>query len=1035
MPKPMLPQLTAGAPLPPISQRGQWEQRPWVDLANLALSLDDAGAVAADVRLDAIPDVWARILGFAMALFDPNHPLHEQTVSAFRGFLAMLALANRHAYRVQTAIVAIAPPGDFLDVMHQLMPDAGFDELTVFFLADNVQQQVIGTTSPLTLVCPNEGIHLNLLAIVPWWGGNRFQDPSESLHPVDRQDLAAWLHHQLLLPLSGLHPRLEYEIKVFRNALLGLPRGAAAHPAAPPLVAGFGGVAGFTQLLAPVAERSDVAIQNLRGGPAARTLLVLDPGLPAAWGLPAAGICFFGGFNYAYALAQVPGVRRNVLGAIMLPANTEWRRPDDFFTDTLVVIQQGGALPGAIQIEGQNGNPNETPLLPVKPELADFLPAVELARRASFHMLGNGIRVSIQLPLAAGRNYEISKTYGADAITRTLVPPVLEVYPDFSHPNWRLYYTFWCNGGDPNAFRAEPLGDWNRAQENIDALQVEVQELSAPPEYFVCSHNGEPIGLIPIALRPLQVQGGLALRAGVDFGTTNSHVALLDPNVAAAMPQSLQLDGPTHHVTSVPAGWLAEYPWRFFLPDRPQAAPFLSLFRRRVPALGAAALAPLRDGHILFWSQAVHRHLGGPTVVARPKWTPGNTAVIEAYLEQLALHTSVQAFRQGAGALEWRWALPSAFTPAVRANFLHLWTRVLDWITRTTGIHTASPGGAPLWTTESVATAIHFTDSGAQPAAGAVFIDMGGGTSDISVWQNQRLLWQTSLILSANELLLEPLFVRRATVIGVLLGGLGLDPAWIASLISARGFLPFAIQFDALLKAYGADILRNLLNPPQPIVDLVGLISLGLGGLFYYTGLIMQSLRRQGTFADTVAGQEAIPTVCLGGNGSALLHWTAGGNWDPSALMNQVFGQFVHPQVRVVERTQHPKEEVARGLVSNSAFAGAVPWGAAVAAVGDAVVAGESFDGRSALDHLTGNDLAAGLNQINICQLEEFVQDYTNQVTCLGLAVPNVPQGLFAAVRQDVIQWAANQRGRPVQDIAVEPLFVVGLKALIRRLT
>jgi cell division ATPase FtsA len=42
------------------------------------------------------------------------------------------------------------------------------------------------------------------------------------------------------------------------------------------------------------------------------------------------------------------------------------------------------------------------------------------------------------------------------------------------------------------------------------------------------------------------------------------------------------------------------------------------------------------------------------------------------------------------------------------------------------------------------------------PGIGAAFIDIGGGTSDISIWQNNKLLLPSSIRLSGDQIILDP---------------------------------------------------------------------------------------------------------------------------------------------------------------------------------------------------------------------------------------------------------------------------------------
>ena len=89
-----------------------WDFRPVSELKTIANSLSVSLRPGfSSYAIDAIPDLWARLLLFDFALREPNHPLHEASISAFQGFLSFLALLSG-----STAVKAIdRPSGDQLN--------------------------------------------------------------------------------------------------------------------------------------------------------------------------------------------------------------------------------------------------------------------------------------------------------------------------------------------------------------------------------------------------------------------------------------------------------------------------------------------------------------------------------------------------------------------------------------------------------------------------------------------------------------------------------------------------------------------------------------------------------------------------------------------------------------------------------------------------------------------------------------------------------------------------------------------------------
>ena len=117
------------------------------------------------------------------------------------------------------------------------------------------------------------------------------------------------------------------------------------------------------------------------------------------------------------------------------------------------------------------------------------------------------------------------------------------------------------------------------------------------------------------------------------------------------------------------------------------------------------------------------------------KWADNtqDRQLIWIFLEQLLIMIAAEARAAGVNNLEMQWSYPSAFSEPRRRNFSTFWkTRVrsLD-VAQSVGIEPEEG------VTESVAACRYFVqEHGATIAADepTVFIDIGGGTTDIAVW-------------------------------------------------------------------------------------------------------------------------------------------------------------------------------------------------------------------------------------------------------------------------------------------------------------
>src|SRR5436309_850049 len=89
--------------LPPIITRdglnyptpGAWIRNvSFNKLATLAKNLDTSKSRTNTDKLHSVPTPWARLLLFETALFERDHPAHEEVRAQWRGLLGLIGLAN-----------------------------------------------------------------------------------------------------------------------------------------------------------------------------------------------------------------------------------------------------------------------------------------------------------------------------------------------------------------------------------------------------------------------------------------------------------------------------------------------------------------------------------------------------------------------------------------------------------------------------------------------------------------------------------------------------------------------------------------------------------------------------------------------------------------------------------------------------------------------------------------------------------------------------------------------------------------------------
>jgi hypothetical protein len=474
--------------------------------------------------------------------------------------------------------------------------------------------------------------------------------------------------------------------------------------------------------------------------------------------------------------------------------------------------------------------------------------------------------------------------------------------------------------------------------------------------------------------------------------------------------------------------------------DPRDKAPFLSFYRRR-PRGADIAIDPIRKGHVLFYKEACnHSDLSRDSNIIKTnlKWEGDNTPFIASFLRQICLMSIAEAFASGARTFDFFYSLPTAFTSAKVEQFISIWQQCSQWL-KELGFDCKQAEGQ----TEAVAAAAYFAKkTGPAFADTAVFIDIGGGTSDVSVWTNGAVKHQVSVRLSGHELFLEPLRQQRHELVEPLFRGMLAEEAY-SRLVQSDGQLFYAYT-DAALRQYESRIMPNLAIFPTSdgFSVLQTCIAAGLGGLLFYIGNLLKALRAGGFAGDVPIDCEHLPALHVGGNASKMLHWIANGNFTSASVagvfLKDIFeyasGLSTDAESFRIYLSKDPKAEAAYGLVSRVFSPLAL-----MTSKGYPVLAGEAFEARGqavpASAVLRSQDLVDGIAFRTSSALGEFITLY-NDLVSNGMvpdACIKLPDSKMAMqmVKEGILNYALRQRGLDLKSVELEPLFIVGLRVLI----
>ncbi|MFN7923539.1 MAG: hypothetical protein U0Q16_25790 [Bryobacteraceae bacterium] len=1062
---PLLPKTSVAN----FDKPGEIVGRPALEIDTIARGIDTDGAVS---QINAVPDVWARPLLFQMALLNDKLKMHNLVRGEWMGMLAMLAFERSRQLPIsRTAVKLGDDAGGFAEVAARLAPsdslasNAKWTEITVVKWAN----RPIGMFSPSTIVCTATDYRGAIdREAVEWFNGEVLGDPIPHLSRHEKKELANWLalvsHTVANHPLAGgsLTQPVAGLLSDFIGALGG--SGTVSVPVLAPVTAFFGPLQ--TPIAPPADGQSDVELVPSPGlgatsDGAVKRLLVVNNRIADDWKTTAKQI-------RVWQMASLQTLRgfsasddAGKIGGQSLGQGVALLHEDNIFTETLAVVEGSNLFPGTMAGAGSStlqldGN-RVTPIIPLRKFLLDYLTPKELVARIQFETLpGGGISVTLRVPLSgenraakgldlkSAKDFVVRREYGARQIRR-FSAPALEVWPSFrlmavppgrpqdSPPEdvWKAYYTYYSTEGLTSTFYATPrVRPGARVESSGDpGGKREVTLTETFPEALLCRETRDDLsreyGLMPL-LEPDIVNGSNRhFRAGVDFGTTSTNVFASEGD---GLPESLSFEKDRFLQVSESGDRRAAMRREFIPGATENTRHLLSLYHlmRRGPAI-----KPLLDGHIFYADtvNAVSEMSKRRELMANLKWGDLEQRKCAAvFLEQLCMQTLAELAARGAGSVTWRFSYPTAFGEQDLDDFQTIWQQITRSCESRTGIRVEQQAAKQ---SESVAAAAYFMRYSPSIEKGAVCVDVGGGTSDIAIWEGRnQIKLHTSIRLAGRDLLVTPLRLQPHV-----LESFHLEPKVLSDLREAAANpVDFAAQVDTLLiRDKDTKLMLGLptLSADPLVGEFLNTVQAGVAGLFYYLGLLVQSLRLRHRYGDR------LPDVLVGGNGSQILHWCARGRYTRDCAFDRLLRKMLAEATGMEETpdnpvkitiSEHPKAEVAHGLVlpeKEMVLQSDIP--------DEELIAGEAL--LRANDHkldwhfpLTASHILEGV------RLEGEMPEFQKFVT--ALSGKPLPPAEIARIRDGVNQELANshvtlQKKELAKHFRIEPIFTIALKRYV----
>ncbi len=1059
----LLPQLKPDCDVKAADAAGKWDFQTTKAFENVASSLDYK-APGEVKSVSSVPTMWARPLSIEMALHNLQHPIRSQTIEQWEGMLAAIALAEVRGFPLTAKLVALGflkDRDEFARSLYQLVPDPvntlyqeqgqhPWQDIYIFLW----NGKPVGMSSPSTIICPSEeGEWFGL----PWWRDGRLHSPINDINSIEKALLWRWLENlrtELTRHNGKRHAvnTIGALIDNFR-AKLGIAPDQALTLSDDPQFFGVPINRGVLKALnLPVKfqpKPSNIRLIPSLSKENVPDLLIIDPGIAAAWHIPPQNIWVYGGKTLAS--LKIEELRSGKI----IWQDVRWIEPKDLFLPEFVFIDQEDALPGSflpneIQPLAFNGE-RITPLIPLNPILLEYFTPEDLIRRIQFQPInsneGSQVRVILDLPLAGvtdgkpPENYRVVKDYPIKEENTLKEVPVLEIWPHFRAKGWKSYYAFYYDAeyGEETFQVSFPTAkEPHIFKDGRGSYQI--ARLEEFPSVINCQDsNRNLIGLI-LLKSPEEIQPSTSWIVGVDFGTSFTNIYVNRNGIV----EPLQLENLHLKVTEIPRDTRITVLFEYFIPenfipaDKPLPLSSVLTTRGGIQTSQNQVRSEIFDGRIY----VPDRNRFEPQkewIETDLKWK--NILLNQLFIKHLALHISAIAAKNRVAEIQWSLSFPSAFSRGDKNRYAQTWKNLTEELQAKTGIKHICPEVSDLdyFRTESLAVAQYFADWERHNLVNTTCIDMGGGTSDISIWEENQLVHQCSVQLAGRDLFsqfleLNPKFLEQKFEVN------------FSDWRNLRGG-SFNAKLDVLLRLEGENWLkykRSLVEDDPDFQGLIQLTAIGTAGLYYYVGILLKVLHGEGKY-----NRQEITPVYVGGNGSRFLNWLAeGGEFNRHSEMNDLLSRMLsngsgfEDTEETTHLSQNPKDEAACGLVLRDSKLQGLKKKARdpLIAGEECILNGQTISWESRLEF---EDDVDDFRVPKLVQLQKFLYDFHVGLRELDIEGIKPLKGykrtldndenakLWRDTNKELTNVLLTMRGNS-DNIRVEPPFILGLKALLK---
>lgn len=1035
-----------------------------------SLSVPTSGVPAE--RLKSVPSPWARLLLFEQALFSKRHPCHAAILNEWRGLLGVIGLSRHLDLSLRATSADIQSSKGAGESLLRMIPDGDRVDVWGRIGLLYVGNALLGGTSSRTLVFT--GIRPLVTGEIPFQQAGRLTDPGAYYQQKgDRQSLALlgdwigrtrtdladgadevgrFLGTSVAGPNSVPLPRLGSVLRLLESweAETNSSLDSIGRPS---YVASAGFAESVVRDVFPNQHPGYLAFSRLKHVIAAE--VETENGLHVSTGDAVVypgqgGLLFQGGQPFTGNIGLPNGMTRAVnngkfeLATSANHARSTWPDLGLYFEGKLIPVSDPDTnLVRTLELDGAHY------LFPLKKEILDHLTADQILQWVTVSgSVATGAVVSLEIPLVNNlrlvhqKKYSTGDTYPADAVAT----PSVAVWPDFQSPSWKYYFfNVRQRARGPAELHLTPLvsGLKSKHEESAQGLYWGVAD--APPRAWQGRFQNSGGILLQPAL-PIAPQTGAVWEISIDFGSTHTRVFRSSFNAAGVRTAD---EVPLKRRARSLFGEDTSLQFNFFIGDEtnsgsPAEAPslvWLPLDHNPTLAGRTDWLPP--DG-VMYWGPVEYAPKG-PALRGNLKWhrdDNNDKAVFHSFVSQLYLSAAAEAAAAGASIESLITAYPSVLPSHLRNRHRQEW-RLLE---PKYGVSVKDPRS------ESEALASFLVGQGATIAVNLLAVDIGGSTSDITVWSRGKWAQGDSIRLAGD-------------ILGRLVAS---DPEARDAIGSALSQAPFnhgpiewntadssknELIFNSLLRSTSQnsffknepDILaRNLCIPNSAGERVVAHVAYLFATVSFLLGMMV---RRNDINSDRYE-------IRFAGKGSEFLHWlealSSGATITlPATFFKAGHGAIPNAQIDCMPPGSMAKQEVGRGLLAT-----AVPGGDTstdrITFVGESGFNGPDGELKWS-EELTFDKLATvvsppePIDLSSLTYLRAFVAAFDadpaakKAAKALGITPTKLDLHLRDQIHNRIFgtqgSWTAAQAAGMRDDALLEPFFITEAKVLLEEVT